>query len=407
MESKAQDYYDIEVDLLPGANFAGRPVSEIYMLDCLWTHDSDSLSLPDECDGTSLTQRGSEAPKLVGNRQTLATGVEENKKLKVTTLFASYDASPSESTNMVNLARTVVQQQPSRQSQTTPSRPIDTQEAFTPVRPRKANSLKMGYSGTPRGRNPQSHVTKRHSATIGMQNQPSYSSFSQKTRIENALENKQMTMLDIPGTGNVTESPTDYRNSILQTPKHLYGFVHLTTSASATSPDLDQRRRALDVTQHGPSHAGQQGSEEPEYCGTRNAACVKEPRSMYLPGLLVAEKYHAHLRKVSDTRMGPLSTEVDMAEGQLSDIANLDDMAVFFDDLVFIQESSEQCLDRYWLVNKELLKAPSSERTYTADQVDEFDGKTAMPQASGFSFSSASSTASESPSGPKKGRVFV
>jgi hypothetical protein len=54
MDHPIEDYYDMPAELLPSANFAGRPTSDISMLDGLWTmiissssssedgHDNDS-----------------------------------------------------------------------------------------------------------------------------------------------------------------------------------------------------------------------------------------------------------------------------------------------------------------------------------------------------------------------------
>jgi hypothetical protein len=37
MDHPIEDYYDMPAELLPSANFAGRPTSDISMLDGLWT----------------------------------------------------------------------------------------------------------------------------------------------------------------------------------------------------------------------------------------------------------------------------------------------------------------------------------------------------------------------------------
>ncbi|KAK1916998.1 hypothetical protein P3342_001580 [Pyrenophora teres f. teres] len=225
MEHAAEDYYDMPIELLPSANFAGRPMSDISMLDGLWTMIVSSSSEEDGVDEEEL-----QIPSRPSQTQ------ESPKTHKVTIVPPIGDN--------VDMDRPRLR----KKAQTAPPGGFDTTTTIAaPPKPRRAISTRLGYSNTVKRRQPKPYSEIKGSLTarsieidmkLGPQKPlpalPAYDeeaisprttrppgSFSSKARVQETLKRKQL------GTLDTALADYDFRRvptspgSMLATPREL------------------------------------------------------------------------------------------------------------------------------------------------------------------------------------------
>lgn len=215
-----------------------------------------------------------------------------------------------------------------------------------------------------------------------------------------------MDRLQLSATDDSSESCRYLRNSILQTPKDLYGFVHPNTSGSSSTPDSSEMRSTTDVPSQDLLRPGHQVEEEPERDNVAKDACQETQQRVYLAGEIVVEKTPAHLQTESVAANGPLNPGVNPAQKNLAELVDLDDVVIFFEDFEVAEEPSDMCLDKYWVQKHELRIAKPLEVPSTAATAPESPTHVYSPRASRFSFSSTSSAGSE-PSGGRAKRQRI
>ncbi|KAL6712118.1 hypothetical protein ACN47E_003161 [Coniothyrium glycines] len=407
MEVKAQDYYDIDVDMLPGANFAGRPSCEIGMLDGLWTYMiSSSSSSSEDIDNDN------------NNETPIATGLPDGSERwqiqpylpngldrpGVTITSPSSDAPAVQLRSVSDDVRVLQRRRSRKKAQTAPPGSLST-EAFTPVEPRRAISVRMCYSGTGGGRVPQSFAEQTHSSMVELQAQ--LSSFGRKARVRRTLNNKQMCMLDTSLTESLSNDLAKSPDSILQTPRDLYGFVHPNTKGSSASPSIGTSAPTTAESFQELLQSQQQRIEIPELDNAAENGYDHRRCNVYVPGKIILARHSAQWHEDSVASMNPFDPGVDGADKDFFDLVNLEDTATFFDEFGIVDKATDECLDRYWLNEEreshaaQTLGMPSIQET-----MPEQPQKLENLRRSRFSFSSTSSSASEPSGGRTKRRLM-
>jgi hypothetical protein len=229
-------------------------------------------------------------------------------------------------------------------------------------------------------------------------------SFSQKARVKKTLDDKNLGRLntdivDFESQGLLT-SPT----SMLNTPRELYtkpekGVIH----GGPCCPHSKDARRSIMSSLSGTSPSFRLRRHTP----TRNDSAKILPagwQQVYLVGAIRLEEHPARLRKDSVASLDPFAKEVEPSGKRLSEMIVLDSITVFFEDLGVVEDATEQCLDMYWRNTGHAPRCVASVRQISVASIDvappptkstELPPIERTPKGSRFSFSSASSTASQ------------
>lgn len=432
METQAQDYYDIDADLLPGANFAGRPASEIGMLDGLWTFILNSSSSSDDEELTPIAQRSSQLPSPTKQSQSPVPQPGGPDRPIITITSPYNDNTTAQTRSISNDVKILERRRSRKKAQTAPPSTFSTQD-LAPLQPRRANSMRLGRSytverrqpqpfpdvgstlfGDSRGQVPQLMSSSNEQSALGNEAalQPA-ASFSQKARVRRTLEDKQMGMLNTNIEDYESTEIGGSRNSILKTPPDLYAFEYPPRRRLLVCPDSRKQRSTMVVSLEGCLKPEQQDStkpehEDPEDISGKGQLCREGQQRIYLPGNISLEKHPAQLRKDSVASLNPFDHGVDVAGKRFFDIVSLDEIAMFFEDLGIVEEVTEQCIDRYWLADSH--KPTVNARPFGVPSIQASVPKSPpvaqSPRVSRFSFSSGSSSASL-PSGARMRRQRI
>ncbi|KAI2479267.1 hypothetical protein Ptr902_09478 [Pyrenophora tritici-repentis] len=357
MEHAAEDYYDMPIELLPSANFAGRPMSDISMLDGLWTMIVSSSSGEDGADEEEL------------QTQSRPSQTQESPKTQKVTIVSQLG-------DNVDMDRPRLR----KKAQTAPPGGFDT-STVPPPKPRRAISTRLGYSNTVKRRQPKPYDEIKGSLTArsiesdmrtGPQKPlpalPAYDddaisprttrppgSFSSKARVQETLKQKQL------GTLDTALADYDFRRlptspgSMLATPRELYAIPEQV----ATSSSLDSPRAARSWRNSARQLSPKTGSTR---SNVRVADTLKQKHNtgevdaagqgrIYLPGTIILAQHPAKLRRDSVATLDPFAfdTKLESPGRRTSELVGLDGIAMFFDGFGVVAEVTEMTLDRYWL----------------------------------------------------------
>jgi hypothetical protein len=438
MDHPIEDYYDMPAELLPSANFAGRPTSDISMLDGLWTMIiSSSSSSEDGHDNDS--DHTAPQPRPRTPPQSLQTQTEPPERPKITVTLPSIDDIQPQVRSESNDVKILGRPRLPRKAQTAPVGAFD---LLPPLQPRRAISARLGYSNSVKKRQPQPYngddrpwTARRSYSDEGPEAQKASSklegqakeilpetkqdqseeplspvkqlpgSFSQKARVRGKLEQKQLGTLNTAladyGARILPSSP----GSMLETPRELYAIPEqLATSETPGSPRSSRsskRRSVKSISPRAHIQSGIQNSNELKRKGdTEDADAAKRQRA-YLPGPITLAQHPAKLRRDSVATLDPFAFDpkLEPPGRRFSDIVGLDTIVTFFEDFGVVAEVTDATLDQYWLHEGEDIDDIVEEmdaRKESVTSVEETPSKVPWvvqsPRGSKFSFSSASST---------------
>lgn len=379
----AEDYYDMPVDLLPSANFAGRPTSDIDMLPALWTLAAYSYFEKDQVE-TDIS------PRLQ-----ISTAPQQPQPVVVleepctTTVPLTNDVKISE--RLSSGVKALDRRRLRKKAQSASPSDIDAR-ASPPFRPRRAGRARLGESNTtttrkrskPKEQVESAVVTTKWSrdGRLGPQRalpepplaqcgeaisvcakQRHSSCTHQTTRVlqrapETPLDVLDTTLSEDKGRTSVPTSPS----SMVSTPQELYaigGGGEGMANETLGSAQLCGARRPNEVAKI--TLAETRSPSSRSNVGWGNALRPKQHtgdvdvavgRRIYLPGAMMLAACPAGQRRDSvattpdasafDTSLGP-------SETRYSDLVGLDGIVTFFEDFGVVAEATEATLDRYWL----------------------------------------------------------
>jgi hypothetical protein len=415
MAHPAEDYYDMPVEMLPSANFAGRPASDISMsmFDGLWTL-MFTPSYPSSED--EATDNGNEA---VPQRRTPPRSPPSPTQLESPVRPIIRVTSPTLKDNARPLRRSsgndgdmIDRPRLRKKSQTAPPGGFEA-PATPPLEPRRAVSVRLSYSNTIRRRRPKSedgiancldirkgssnarlgprkalpkppcqdnevtsHCTTR---TLGF--------FPEKARGQETVKHKQLRTLNTLNTAladfeskRIPTSPS----SMLETPRECYAVPEpLATSETVDSLCSSRSRgrksvksaRPIVHTTHSPSSArpnveGRHTLKRKHHHGDVDAA---ERRRVYLPGAIMLAEHPAKLRRDSVATLDPFTFDpkLDSPGRRTSDTAGLDGIVMFFEDFGVVAKVTEATFDQYWLRQSIIMSDAMDE------EMEDFDARKA------------------------------
>lgn len=450
MGKQAEDYYDIPFDLLPSANFAGRPMSDISMLDGLWTKmtsSSPSSSETEEDEGPSaalwhdLAQASHSLP------------IRSIQRPKSRTSIPTREDPKPQLVNSSNDAETTGNPQPQRKADTAPSDtdfPLDA----AMLQSTRAASARIGETNIQERGNPQ--VAHRFNGpdtvnwtverdpnngkSVPLQNSaqivPGHKaarvpcSFSQKLRIQRTLEQKQMGKLKTSlANHNVRKSPTS-ANSMLATPRELYVIPEKQVAHDGTPPwprvvhdtqsemnsFMSWKRKSTESTSSKTTSSAVQPVVQAHtyFDGATDVKTEHLPPRIYVPGPICLKKHAVSPRRDLEARLDPFDG-IQTNAHELSEVMVEEATVVFFEALGVMENATEACLDRYWLqigrgYSQGYAQGDSGWRTTSISSVTDAASPPSPHMAhslygSRFSFSSASSSGSSSPVKMKSART--
>jgi len=391
-----EDYYDMPVDLLPLANFAGRPMSDISMLDGLWTMIISSSSSSSETEGDDeefparLRHNPAQAP------QSLSIRPIQRPEIRISS--PSGGDGKSRLRSLSNEAKTMERSQPRRKANTAPLGTMSPLDAVTA--PQKPLPSVPGHR------------------------LPSFpGSFSQKLRVQKTLKQKQMGKLRTNLVNCDVRKGPNSANSMVATPRELYAIPEKQVTHDGDPPwpqvvqdtqsEIRGRRswKRKSTKSIPPESASSAAHPVVQACTSLDGATdVKTehllggPRTIYVPGGLCLEKHAVIARRDSVAIRDPFDSAQPNAHG-FSELMVEDATAVFFEDLGVMEEATEASLDRYWLeISRAYAEGYAQEaawRTTSIPSVTETAPRSPTMahslHGSRFSFSSASSSTSSPP----------
>jgi len=437
MEHSAEDYYDMPVDLLPSANFAGRPTSDISMLDGLWTMIVSSSSSSEDGaddDDDDDDERGTQP-------RPTPTQLEPPKTPQVTTMSPLGDGVRTRIATLSNNMGTMDRPQLRQKTQTAPPGGFSA-TTFPLPGPRRAISARLGYSNTVKRRQPNPcdgtrgtlpGRTKESDERLGPQKplpaRPAYdeeatcprttrppSSFSEKARVQETLKQKQVGTLDTALAAYEFRRLSTSPGSMLGTPRELYAIPEQV----ATSNSLDSPRAAHSWRKSARPFSPKRRSVSPESTlssvrvadtleqeyNTGKMVGAAEQGRIYLAGTITLAQHPAELRRDSVATLDPFAFDpkLESPGRRMSDLVGLDGIVMFFEDFGVVAEPTEATLDKYWLregcgPSEDIVEAsPADAPNSRASSVEETEPRSVCmahsARGSKFSFSSASSAAS-------------
>jgi hypothetical protein len=437
MDYPVEDYYDMSVELLPSANFAGRPTSDISMLDGLWTMVISSSEEDNEDDSEDIASQ----PRPRTPPQPLQTQPESPESPKIMVTSPSIDdVRPSRLRGLSNDVKVLERPRLRRKAQTAPVGAVDLEP---PLEPRRAIIARLGYSNSNQKTQPQpynegdrSWTVKGSCSDVGSKPQkalPTLSkqegellssetaqdqdedssspvkqlpgSFSDKARVRETLDKKQVRTL------NTALADYSSPSSMLSTPRELYAIPEqLATSETMGSPRTSRsfkRRSGRSIKPISPkarsslTQSGIRNSNElKRKDDTKDADAAKRQR-IYLPGPIMLAQHPAQLRKDSVASLDPFAVDskLDSPGRRMSDIVGLETIVTFFEEFGVIAEVTNTTLDQYWLHESESsddtvedVDARKESITSVEEKPPQIPWVTRSHRGSKFSFSSASST---------------
>lgn len=395
MAHSAEDYYDMPVEMLPSANFAGRPTSDISMsmYDGLW----DLMFSPSSCSSEDeAVEEGNEAalqlrtlPRSPPSPTQLESPVRPT--IRVTSPTLRYEERRWRET-WANDESMIDRPRLRKKSQTAPPGGFEAQ-ATPPLEPRRAISVRLSYSNTIRRRRPKSDEgvadcldTKKVSrdGRLGprkaLPKPPSCQDneatphrttralgfFPEKSRGQETVKHKQLGTLNTLNTAladfESKRLPTS-PSSMLETPRECYATPpeRLGTSETSGSPRSSRswgRKSVRSVrpvahTTHSPSSArpNVEAHHTLKRKHQRGDVDAAERRRVYLPGAIMLAEHPAKLRRDSVATLDPFTFDpkLDSPGRRTSDSAGLDSIVIFFEEFGVVAKVTEATFDQYWL----------------------------------------------------------
>lgn len=380
------DYYDLPADLLPSSNFANRPsneISDITFVDDLWTFMSSSSPSSASSSDTEEPPTPRCQTSTEPQRHELASTDNPN-----TTVTGQYDDRPRVPIRNSSGEFRVVQRPHHKKAASIPQTTIAQNTRMSNL-PRRSPGAK---SGIPKGRIlPQKQVavdpvTGKRSfvdpplAQLVQKPPPSdsppkaprpgtdgketvkseiqeASSFSRTARVRKTLEDRNVASL----TTNTMDLRSHVRSSspssMVETPRELYHKAQWQPKRqSDPCPRLDRSRSPeLGRPESSPtvSHTVEQSlGESVSATGVEQVNIVPAQR-VYLPGAICLESCGEKRRRDSVASLDLFQESIAFNREKFFDLVGLDDIGTYFEDLGVIEETSDKCLDRYWMKERQ------------------------------------------------------
>ncbi|KAF2253442.1 hypothetical protein BU26DRAFT_515797 [Trematosphaeria pertusa] len=196
-------------------------------------------------------------------------------------------------------------------------------------------------------------------------------SLSEKARVKETLKHKKMEMLkttivdfksrDLPGTPS----------SMMATPREMYGEPETPTPTGPTPMEeiySGSRRSLLPESPTRPKHFSMPLTPNIERRGTfKHSNSIPHMRgrrkTVYVPGpIRLEEKMVVTPRRGSIATMEPFDAGKEPKAKRFSDMVALDGIVMFFQSLGVVEETSEACLDRFWVPDMRANRPAASPR---------------------------------------------
>ncbi|KAH6848862.1 hypothetical protein B0T12DRAFT_485591 [Alternaria alternata] len=390
MEHAAEDYYDMPVEMLPSANFAGRPTSEIStsMLDGLWTMMFSSASnsedeVEDDNDTTLQLRTPPRSPPSHGQPESPETPTIRMASPPLKDNLRLWRRSFSNKVNVTDQPRL------RKKSQTAPPGVFEALIAPA-LEPRRAISARLTYTKTIRRGKPrpcdrfancldirEASSNERlgprkalpkppcqgDEATILSEMRHDPGSLSDKARVQETLKQKQLRTLNTALADFESKKLPTSPSSMLSTPRECYAIPNqLATSETLGSPHSSRSwgrksvksvKTIIHQKTHSPSSAranveGRRTLKRKHNYGDVDAA---ERRRVYLPGAIMLAAHPAKLRRDSVATLDPFTFDpkLDSPGRRISDTAGLDGIVMFFEEFGVVGNVTEVTFDQYWL----------------------------------------------------------
>lgn len=444
MENKAEDYYDLPVDLLPSANFAGRPMSDISTLDGLYTMIvSSSPSSSENNDDEEFPIVLQHHPAAQGTR---SHSTRRNKGPEIRISSPTREDLKPRLRSLSNDVKVMERPRLREKANTAPSGTISLIE-FAKSRPRRAISARVGELDIERSSPPNPEHRRGDPGPVGRTVERNFSdaksspprkplpsvpgqralslrgSFSQKLRVQKTLKQKQMGKLKTDFMNYDARRGPNSANSMLATPRELYAIPEKQDNHDGRprwqqvvqdkQPEIStlcssERRSTNSISPKAASSAARPAVVQ-AHTSLRSLPDVKmeylsRPPRIYVPGPICLEKHAANPRRDSVATLDPFDSTPNSAH-RFSDMMVEEATIIFFDDLGVTENATEASVDRYWLeISRRYSEDYEQDAAWRKASISSVT-ETAPPSpetahslyGSRFSFSSASSNASSPP----------
>ncbi|KAJ4372429.1 hypothetical protein N0V83_004203 [Neocucurbitaria cava] len=430
MENRAENYYDIPIELLPTPNFANRPASDISMLDGMTFMMSSSEDEDEEEEATAQSQNPDNLMEWISSHP----GITERPKITITQPSEEDSNAPPRSSR----SEVKMMDRPplKRKAHSSPAGALRLPKLILPQPKRvlseredlpktidgtisqqvpldESTSSSKSYLGTAEPRRPLPPVPGQaeHMATT-QENRGNgqHSSFSGKARVQGTLRQKQMGMLNTGKAKLEAKRSPNTPNSILSTPRELYGIPECQLATHSLHSAHMQDRNSVPVTPTSPSTRSraevsdtQRRDEGLGHVG-RDTYLLGEKR-VYLSGPIRLEEQSIKPRVDSCVNEDPLDLALAAKTNRFSDMVALDGVVIFFEEFGVVDPATDETLDKYWLDDrpKNAATGIGVSRTTNITSVEETTStsprQVQVHRVSRFSFSSGSSSASMHPIG--------
>jgi hypothetical protein len=385
MPHVVEDYYDMPIELLPSANFAGRPTSDIDMLAGLWvTAAYSNFSSEDEADDDDkdkdnrASPQQQDASRLSRNPPRLPVRMPPGEEPSRTITFP-----PTDDISVTSGVRVLARTRSRKKTQSAPYGSLDAR-ASPPFETGRAGGAKLGYFDTMKrtkemkkrikscdlvmtkcsGGQSNSRVVLATPQGSGASISPwtgakqFRTSLAQQTRVRSKRQSEQLAPLKTDcAEDESSPSAAASPSSMVSTPRELYAIGEAgTASETLGSPQMCCARRLTPANIRVP--VGEMmcspSSRSNTQCRSRHRHRQTGRRIIYLPGAIMLARKPTRLRRDSVATAGDASTFDDSRLGsEQKDYAEQvgleEDITTFFADFGVVAEATEATLDRYWL----------------------------------------------------------
>ncbi|CBX95625.1 hypothetical protein IAQ61_004452 [Plenodomus lingam] len=351
MEPRAEDYYDMPVDLLPSANFAGRPMSDISMLDGMWTM---IISSSDEEEDGEDNVKGQITSRLnlPQAAETKATRPGIQPEIRISS--SSSEDLKARLRRLSDDVKIMERPRPRKKSK-------DDTRAGGSIE-RKFNDAELPPPWRPLPPVPEQRGASNSSSRFEVQKTSDFpGSISQKLRVQKTLRQKKMgTLKTHPLERDARRAPNS-ANSMLKTPRELYAIPERQATHGeerdpqvihdAPSEGIDPhswtRRSTRAISPANTVAASPSPVQASAPLGDTQEIKVAIQR-IYEPGPIHLQEHAAMHRRDSVASLDEFDGAQDKTQ-ESADRTAEEAVILFFADLGVVDEVTDASLDRYWL----------------------------------------------------------
>jgi hypothetical protein len=442
MSNSTKDYYDIPAEWIPSSNFANRPMSEISDINLVdglgtfvYSSDSSSSSEADskaEDDATPSEPRDPAVELELESKS--KSGVPPELEMAVT---SRTDAPQPRLRSLSNDVKMMDRPRLRRKAATAPPGTLSVPN-YAPQPPRRAISarprafkgrdkqqasrvaVRLDFGKTrdddlqkPREQiPPAAHLETRGDNCQTLKDAQLPGSFSQKARVRRTVDKKMMVRLKTDIVDFEPQGLLSSPMSMLNTPREMYATPEQHPASdepsNLCSPHAENARRSILSSLSGISptlHLGKTRQHKSMHDGHVKISNLAGWQPIYVAGAICLEEHAPELRKDSVASLDPFTKAGESDDRRDCDLLVVDSITTFFDDLGVMDDTTEECLDRYWhdarLAPRQVASARISTMTITSIEAMPVTnvatpqrGRSPQGQGSRFSFSSASSASS-------------